>query len=352
MKHFPVVPIQSAMTCVPLVRRVATAALLGLLFLGAPLGAADRTFTTSPTLKEEAIKLVELLDHWHYNRDAVRSSDYTQVIPDYMEGLDGQHLFFLGTDKTAFADKYGKSVFYNIAFLGSPESAGTYAIFNRYQDRVEARVAWIFQELAKDIDLSTKETYRQDRTKSEWPSTMADADDLWRRRLKFELVGEMLNKKTLEQAKDAVHKRYERMLKNLADIEGSDLTELYLSTIARLFDPHSSYFSPETFEDFGIQMKLQLFGIGAILGLEDDYCVVKEVVLGGPADMGRQLKANDKILSVAQSSGAPVEIIGMQLRKIVKMIHGEKARRFTSWSGRPTRPIPPRARRSSSRAMS
>jgi len=310
------------MICVPPLRRLAALALIGLLALAPSLFAADRTFGTSPTLKEEAITLIKILEQAHYNRDAVRSADYSQVVPDYMEGLDGQHLFFLGSDKAAFAEKFGRSVYYNTAFLGNIDAA--YTIFNRYQERVEARVAWIFQELGKDLDLAAKEAYRQDRSKSEWPSSVTAADDLWRRRLKFELVAEMLNKKTAEQAKEAVHKRYERMLKNLADIEGYDLAELFLGSIARLYDPHSTYFSAETFEDFGIQMKLQLVGIGALLGIEDDICIVKEIVLGGPADAGRQLKANDKIISVAQNSAEPVEIIGMKLRKIVNLIRGEK----------------------------
>ncbi len=283
---------------------------------------ADRKFSTSPTLQREASTFVKLLEQLHYNHDAVRSADYAQVVPDYMAELDGQHMFFLGTDKTAFADKYGKSVYYNVSFLGNINAA--YEIYDIYQKRVVDRLNWIFGELKKDINLSGNETYRVDRTKSEWPSGNAAADELWTKRLKFEVVGEMLNKKTAADAKDTIRKRYERMLKNLEDIDGPNLAEIYLSTIAHLYDPHTTYFSADTFEDFAIQMKLSLVGIGALLGLEDDNCVVKEIVPGGPADIGRVLKPNDKIISVAQTNGEPVEIIGMKLRKIVEMIRGEK----------------------------
>jgi len=71
-------------------------------------------------------------------------------------------------------------------------------------------------------------------------------------------------------------------------------------------------------------MKLKLVGIGAMLGLEDDVCSVKEIVPGGPADLGRQLKPNDKIIAVAQDDAEPVEITGMKLRKIVDLIRGSK----------------------------
>ncbi|MDO8545142.1 MAG: carboxy terminal-processing peptidase [Opitutaceae bacterium] len=289
----------------------------------AALAAGDRkAFSTSSTLSQESSTLVRLLEQAHYNKDAVRTADYADVIPDYMKDLDGPRLFFLGTDKNEFVEKFGKNVYYNTAFLGNIDAA--YEIFYRYQSRVETRITWIFEELKKEFDLSTDETYRADRTKSEWPATMSIADDLWQKRLKFELVGELLNKKSMDEAKTVVRKRYERMLKNMGEIEGNDLAELFLSTIARLYDPHSTYFSATTFEDFGIQMKLQLVGIGALLGVEEDTCVVKEIVPGGPADLGRQLKPNDKIISVAQTGSEPVEILGMKLRKIVDMIRGQK----------------------------
>ena len=287
------------------------------------LAAGDRKpYSTSQTLANEASMLVNLLEKAHYNHKSVLTVDYAQVIPDYMGDLDGQHLFFLGSDKAKFMEEYGKNVYYNTAFLGNINAA--YEIFYVYQTRVEERIAWILNELGKDFELTANESYHADRAKADWPANAASADDLWRKRLKYELIDELLNKKTPEEAKAQLRKRYERMLKNLGEIEGNDLAELYLSTIARLYDPHSTYFSAETYEDFSIQMKLQLVGIGALLGLEDDVCVVREIVPGGPADLGKQLKPGDKIISVAQTGAEPVEIIGMKLRKIVNMIRGPK----------------------------
>jgi carboxyl-terminal processing protease len=227
------------------VRRWLVTASVAFLAVCASFGATDRKFSTPTSLQAEAQTLVNILERAHYNRDAVRSTDYKDVIPDYMGELDGQRLFFLGTDKTKFLEDWGKSVYYNTAFLGNIDPA--YRIFEVYQTRVENRINWIFEELKKDFDLSTNETYRADRSKSEWPSNAAAADELWRRRLKYELVAEILNKKSPDEAKTALHKRYERMLKNLGDIEGNDLAELYLSTIAHLYDPHSTYFSAATY---------------------------------------------------------------------------------------------------------
>ena len=295
----------------------------GLLVLSASaLSGSDLKFSTPDTLSTEAQTLVMLLEQAHYNRDAVHSSDYAQAIPEYMTALDGQHMFFLEPDKTEFVNRYGKNVYYNVDYLGKIDAA--YEIFYIYDDRVTARMAWIFSELKKPLDFTAPDTFRIDRSKSPWPTTAAEADELWTKRLQFEVLAELLNKKTLDQAREVVRKRYERMLKNLGETEGSELAETFLGTIAGLYDPHSTYFSADTFEDFGIQMKLQLVGIGAMLGMDEDTCTVKEIVPGGPADLGHQLKPNDKIIEVAQDGAEPVEIIGMKLRKIVDQIRGAK----------------------------
>ena len=284
--------------------------------------ATDRkAFSTSTSLANEAMTLVKLLEQAHYNHEGVRREDFAAVIPDYMKAFDGQRLFFFDTDRARFVEQYGNRVYYNTAFLGNIDAA--YRIFEVYQTRVEDRVAWILAQLEQEIDLGTNEVYQPERSKAEWPSAEA-ADILWLRRLKFELLGEILNKKTIAEAKTAVTKRYGRMLKNLGELESSDLAEVYLSTIAQLFDPHSTYFSADTYEDFGIQMKLQLVGIGALLSLEDDTCMVKEIIPGGPADLSRELKPNDKIIAVAQTGAEPIEVLGMKLRKIVELTRGQK----------------------------
>ncbi|MFT3782484.1 MAG: carboxy terminal-processing peptidase [Nibricoccus sp.] len=308
-----------------LFRRRLSWAVAALFLAGSTANAwTDHKFTTSPTLTREIQTLIGvLLEQYHYNHENVHPSAYGQVIPDFMGELDGQRLFFLSTDKDAFTKRYPANWLYNnVSMLGKIDPA--YEIYNVYATRAEARIKWIFEELKKDVDLSSKDTYFLDRSKGNWCANQQEADDLWRKRLKFEILQDMLNKKTLEEAKTNIRKRYERMLKNLEDIEAEELSEWFLSVITRLYDPHSTYFSPSTFDDFGIQMRLQLVGIGAVLGMEEDYCVVKEIVTGAPADLSKQLMPNDKILFVGQNDDEPVEVIGMKLRKIVNLIRGQK----------------------------
>ena len=254
--------------------------LFSLLLATAVHAAPDRDFKTTPVMKLETRTLVQLLEVYHYNKDAVTPADFPQLISDYMrEGLDPYRLFFTAEDEKNFRAQYGPRVETDLAYLGNIDTAFT--IFKAYEDRVKARVAWINEELKKDYDFTKQETYAPDRSKSDFPATAAEADDLWRRRIKFEILQDILAKKTPEQAKASIHKRYDRLVKNVGDIEPLDIQEMFLSAFTRMYDPHSAYLSSDTLQDFSIQMKLSLIGIGAVLGIEDDgNCVVKEVKPG------------------------------------------------------------------------
>ncbi len=285
----------------------------------------DRSFEISELEAKEIRNFVRLLEEAHYNREAVEPASYEGIIRTFMEDWDAHHLFFQEEDATLFIEKYGEGLYWNISSLGRIKPA--FDIFSRYEDLAEERAQWIFKRLEGEFDLESDEHYVVNRRELDWPATTAEADAIWEKRLRFELIQELLNEKDIDEAKEHVRKRYERMLKNLADIETHEVTEVFLTNIAQLYDPHSTYFSADTYEDFSIQMRLQLVGIGARLGLEDDECVIREIIPGGPADLDARLKPNDRIIAVSQSDAEEaetVELIGMKLRKIVDLIRGEQ----------------------------
>ena len=319
-------PMTSSLLPFPRFCRALAVSALFLAVLSTSRALPDRNFETTHAQAAEVSTMVELLERFNFNHQAVDNKlkpDLGQnLIHDYMAELDSQRLFFLATDQEAFTRRYAPGLYYTLGTLGKLDAP--FDIYGMFQKRVDQRVNWIFDELKKEIDLTNRETYPLDRAQSLWCATPAEADDLWRRRLKFEVIQEILAKKTPEEARQNVRKHYERMLKNLADIDTDDVTEMFLTSLANLYDPHSSYFSPESFEDFGIQMRLSLVGIGALLGFEDDECVVKELIPGGPADLGKQLHPNDKIIAVSSNGGEPVDVVGMKLRKVVDLIRGQK----------------------------
>ena len=372
---------------------------------GTTLPTEGKHFTASRTLSLEAGVLIKNLEDFHYNRGAVKPADYAQVIPNYMGdsmgGLDRQHLFFLATDRAKFMSDYAGTLYFNVKNSGNLASA--FEIFYVYRQRLVDRIAWINEALKGDFSFDTNESYETDRTESKtaWPANAAAADALWKLRLKWELLDEVLAakkderaaivpmadskptpqgpdlfnnkvgpvqgaasvqpppgrlnstgmppeiasatppKSPLEQAKETIRKRYERQMKAVDEYDSEDVAERFLNTIAELYDPHSSYQSASSFDDFNIQMRLELVGIGAVLELskDGDYCTVKEVVPGGPASLDNRLREGDRIVGVAQGDrGEPVEVIGWSLTKIVRLIRGDKDTkvRLSIWPAKET----------------
>ncbi|MFZ5495512.1 MAG: carboxy terminal-processing peptidase [Verrucomicrobiota bacterium] len=312
----------------PRLRSLSPVLLLVLALTGPAFAAPDRELKTTPLMRLETRTLVQMLEHFHYNKGAITPADYPDIISLYMQELDPQRLFFTQSDEQTFRRLYGPRLETDLAYLGNIDAA--FDIYKVYEQRAKARISWIFEQLPLGFDFTTEESYAPDRTKSPFPADTAEADDLWRKRLKFEMLHDLVAKKTPEEATTTLRKRYERMLKNLNDTETSDIQETFLTSLTRMYDPHSDYFSADTYQDFSIQMKLSLVGIGAVLGIEDDgYCIVREVVAGGPAYTSGQIQVNDKIVSVQQEGAEPVEVIGMKLRRIVDMIRGAKGTKVT-----------------------
>lgn len=273
-------------------------------------------------MADETRLMVQLLENVHFNGKELQKDDLGKLVPNYMKDLDSQRLFFLAGDAEVMSARFTPGLANDLHYKGNIEAA--FRIFDVYLERVTDRVAWIEEQLKGEWDLTVDDTYKFDRSEEVWPASAAEADALWMKRIKFELLQDLLNDKPIETAKENVSKRYKRILKNIEEIEIEEIQEIYLTALTRLYDPHTGYMSPSQLEDFAMQMRLSLVGIGAQLFQEDEYSVIRELIPGGPAELSKQLKPNDKIVAVAQGSEEPVEVRGMKLRKVVEMIRGDK----------------------------
>jgi carboxyl-terminal processing protease len=273
-------------------------------------------------MADETRLMVQLLENVHFNTKELQKDDLGQLIPNYMRDLDSQRLFFLASDAEVMSARFTPGLANDLHYKGNIEAA--FRIFETYLERVSARVAWIEEQLKGEWDLSVDDTYQFDRSEEAWPESVAKADALWMKRIKFELLQDLLNDKSIETAKENISKRYKRIQKNFEDIEIEEIQEIYLTALTRLYDPHTGYMSPSQLEDFAMQMRLSLVGIGAQLTQDDEYSVIRELIPGGPAELSRQLKSNDKIVAVAQGTNEPIDVRGMKLRKVVEMIRGDK----------------------------
>jgi carboxyl-terminal processing protease len=135
---------------------------------------------------------------------------------------------------------------------------------------------------------------------------------------------EIASGKARADAVKRVVKRAELRTKRVSDIDQEELLSAWLDAFAGALDPHSNYFSQRTYDDFKIQMRLSLEGIGVQLQDKEGVAVVQQIMPGSAAKLEGSLREGDKILEVAQEKGEPVDIAEMDLDDIVRLIRGKK----------------------------
>ncbi|HYR59362.1 MAG TPA: carboxy terminal-processing peptidase [Chthoniobacteraceae bacterium] len=266
------------------------------------------------------ISVARLLEQGHYSRRKLDERVGQQLLKNYLEALDYNRVYFTQKDVDAFTSKYG-STLDNDILLGNPDPA--FKIFKLYRQRVEDRIAKTKELLKQKFDFTSDKMIEVNRQKAPWPKDEAEADQIWRDRLEGELLQETLNKSEKEPIA-RISKRYDQMLRNLHELNNEDIVKGFLTTLAQAYDPHSEYMSRSELENFSINMRLSLVGIGAVLKSEEGYAKIMELVPGGPAAKDGRIKVGDRVTSVAQGDKEFVDVVDMKLDKVVEMIRGKK----------------------------
>jgi len=164
----------------------------------------------------------------------------------------------------------------------------------------------------------------------------------WRKQLKLNVLSSIEDKIKLQE-KDSIGKEpkknftelekesRETTLKSLneffeffEEISREEWLSVYINTLLEQFDPHTNYLAPDDKQKFDESMAGSMEGIGAQLRKKDQNTEITEVIPGGPAMKQGELENGDIILKVAQGDEQPVDIAGMRLEKVVKMIKGKK----------------------------
>lgn len=306
----------------PGVRRRFPATFLGLLALPA-LAAAPTAAEPElvPQPKHESIGelVTEFVEKSHYQHSSVNDALSAQVLERYIQALDGNHMYFLKSDIEAFR-KYQHQL---DDMVRSDSLAPVFDMFEVYRTRARERLNFALEQLETEPDFTVDEEYVFDREELGWAETSTQLDDVWRKRVKNDALSLVLAEQAWPEAQETLHKRYSRFLKRMDQIKSDDVFETFMNAFAHTLDPHSSYLSPRSSEEYRIAMSLSYFGIGASLQLEDDYVKVVEVIPGGPADIDGRLQPNDRITAVAQGEdGEMVDVIGWRLDDVVQLIRG------------------------------
>jgi carboxyl-terminal processing protease len=268
-----------------------------------------------------AVAVRRHLEREHFLRQPIDDAMARRWFESFLENLDPMKVYLLQSDVDAFAQK--RDTLDDLVKRGDVSFA--YEVFSRFLQRVDARQPLIERLLSTAHDFTQEESIVVDRKATAWAKTEAEAEDLWRRRIKWDLLVQKMEKTPSEEVKDKLLRRYRSFAKRMHQMSADELLELYLSSLTSSFDPHTSFMSPGTLENFEIGMKLELDGIGAQLKGEDGYTTIVELTPGGAADKDGRLKSKDRVVGVGQGTeGEIVDTVDMNLNEVVKLIRGKR----------------------------
>lgn len=270
---------------------------------------------------QAAVLAARFLTRFHYKATPLDAKMSAQVFDRYLDALDPDRLFFVQSDIDRFTpmrDKLGNAIY-------DEDLSVPFAIFNLYEQRVNERTAYARDELKKGFDFTKDESYQYQREKTPWAKTEADVNDIWRKRVKNDWLRLKLAGKDEAKIRETLDKRYGNYLERLHQLNGEDVFQTFMNSYAMAIEPHTNYLGPRARDNFDIQMKLSLEGIGAVLQRDDDYTAIREIVPGGPAALSGKIQVGDRIVGVGQGTTGPLtDVIGWRLDDVVEKIRGAK----------------------------
>jgi len=256
----------------------------------------------------------------HYTKIKMDDVLSEKVFDRYIKQLDYARNVFLATD----IDDVQKYRFEFDRIIARGKLDIPYEIFNLNLQRRLERYDYALSLLDKPFDFTKDEVYNFDREDAAWPKDIAELNELWRLKVKYDALNLTLAGKKWPKIQEVLGKRYRYAIKRLKQSESEDVFQVVMNSFARVVEPHTSYLSPRNAEKFQMDMNLSLEGIGAVLRAEEDYTVIQSVVAGGPADKSNDIKPKDRIVGVAQDGEKFEDVIGWRLGDVVELIKGPK----------------------------
>jgi carboxyl-terminal processing protease len=330
--------------------------------------AAQDKFTEDDLKRDRLIAHIisKQLPVLHYSDKEFNDNLAMAVFQLYIKQLDYQKRFLLKSDVKqleAFAPYIDDNMLSGRITL--PETG--YDILNEKIDVVQNMVeAMLENDGVKSVseggvnelqvgvfDMLRKESFQTDPEKLDFAADLAELKDRWRKILKSQIIQQFLElEEDREKAAHAVsatagaagrqddtelwkeavtkiRKRNSLFFERLHQETLQDHYDRYFNSVTRAFDPHTNYIPPASKEQFDINMRGSLEGIGALLREDDGFIKVIRIIPGSASARQGQLKAEDIILEVAQEGEEPVDITDMRLRDAVRLIRGPKGEAVT-----------------------
>jgi len=262
-----------------------------------------------------------LLTKYHYKKIDLNDSLSSVIFDNYIKSLDFNRSYFVKADIRNF-ERYRYSL---DDYLLSGNLSFPFEVFNTFKVRMHSSVDYIIERMKTEFDYSKEENFIPMRDELPWAENEAELNEIWRKRLKNDALNKSLQKEEWEKTSKTLTDRYKSFHKAILQYKEEDVFQLYMNALASAIDPHTSYFSPITSDNFDISMSLSFEGIGASLMTKDDYTTIAKIIPGGPAAKSEKLFENDRIVGVAQGEdGEFVDIIGWRLDDVIQLIRGKK----------------------------
>ncbi|MEO0339011.1 MAG: carboxy terminal-processing peptidase, partial [Bacteroidota bacterium] len=282
--------------------------------------------------------LLEFVGQLHYDPQQI-NDDFSERFYDYyIDRVDGARRYMT-------QEQIDQLTGYKYQ-LDDEARSGTFEFFNASLEFLNAGLGkaetYYAEILSEPFDFNKEESYELDAEKRGFAKNDAELREFWRKSLKYEVLtrvsrrlkaegekGEEDEPKTIEQleeeARQEVREAYEKYFKRLSKLKRSDRLSGYLNALTQLNDPHSGYYKPIDKQNFDIRMSGEYEGIGARLMQDGDYTRVTEVMAGGPAWRGKEIRERDLFLKVAQGEdGEWQDVVGWVLDDVVQLIRGKK----------------------------
>ncbi|CAN7541050.1 carboxy terminal-processing peptidase [Rhizobium sp. LjRoot98] len=244
-----------------------------------------------------------------------------KIMTRFIKSLDPERMMFLQADIDRFTvDSANIDDAIKRQDLRIP-----FSIFNVFEQRIVERMKYARALLKSNFDFGVQEVYSVLRDDTPWPQSVAESDDLWRKRVKSDWLRLKLAGKSDVAIRDTLDKRYQNFLERAFKYKSEDVFQFFMDAYTGSVDPHTDYLGARAAAEFDISMRLSLVGIGAVLQERDDYTTIRELVPGGPAQLSGKLLVGDRITGVGQGQDGPIkEVVGTRLDEIVQMIRGKK----------------------------
>ena len=297
--------------------------------------------TSNPEKDKLLIEIMAyVLERGHYDPETIDDSFSENVFMNYLESMDGQHRFYIQADvnnfnqfKTKIDDqiKESKLDFFDYSY-------------KKYVQRQQQIKAFYKPLLDRPFDFSLNEEMDLDYETMGYAASLFELKNVWLQYFKLSTLGVYADKKEEElkkfeldstyvmltdvvieeQARAITKENMDLFFEVREDLERKDYFSIYLNAIATRFDPHTYYFAPQEKDRFDTSISGKFEGIGARLQKKNQEVRIIEVISGGPVWRDQLLEEEDVIMKVAQENEEPVDVAGMRLDDVVKLIKGPK----------------------------